>query len=221
MPGVISYLDFDLLIRRTESGYRAQVLQSPAGEASTEFAAPFSELELENFLLRVGRSRRGTRRRDSPEMEAVRSVGNRLCAAVFSGGVRDCWASSLSKTEARNAGLRLRLRISDAPELNNVPWEYLYNSSQNRFPSLSEYTPLIRYLDLPQRIRPLTIDAPLEILVMISSPSDYEGLDVEAEWSQLNNAATRVAGRRLSCAPFYRSRRVRARHPGRCARPLR
>src|ERR1700732_2968329 len=101
MHGAISYLDFDLLVRRTEGGYRAQVLSSPAGEATNDFGAPFSELELENFLLRVGGRRRGTRRRDSPEMDAVRSLGKRLYDAVFSGGVRDCWASSLSKAEAR------------------------------------------------------------------------------------------------------------------------
>jgi len=184
----MSYLDFDLLIRRTESGYRAQVLFSPAGEASVDFTVPLSKLELENFVLRVGRRRRNTRRRDSPEMEAIRSVGGRLYEAIFSGGVRDCLASSLSKAEMRNAGLRLRLHISDTPELNDYPWEYLYNASGNRFLSLSEYTPLIRYLNLPQRIRPLTIDAPLAILVMISSPSDHVDLDVEAEWEQLNKA---------------------------------
>src|SRR5271166_2148561 len=188
MPGAVSYLDFDLVISRTEGGYRAQVLSSPAGEASVDFRAPFSDLELENFLLRVGRPRRSTRRRDSPEMQAVRTLGGRLYESVFSGGIRECWVSSLSRAEARNAGLRLRLRIGDAPELNDVPWEYLYNTSLNQFLSLSEYTPLIRYLELPRRIRPLTIDARLEILAMISSPSDYPQLDVEQEWSRLNDA---------------------------------
>ena len=188
MPGAVSYLDFDLVISRTEGGYRAQVLSSPAGEASVDFRAPFSDLELENFLLRVGRPRRSTRRRDSPEMQAVRTLGGRLYESVFSGGIRECWVSSLSRAEARNAGLRLRLRIGDAPELNDVPWEYLYNASLNQFLSLSEYTPLIRYLELPRRIRPLTIDARLEILAMISSPSDYPQLDVEQEWSRLNDA---------------------------------
>ena len=28
-----SYLDFDLLFRRTDTGYRAQVVNSPAGQA--------------------------------------------------------------------------------------------------------------------------------------------------------------------------------------------
>ena len=194
MHGAISYLDFDLLVRRTEGGYRAQVLSSPAGEATADFAAPFSELELENFLLRVGRPRRGTRRIGSPEMEAVKTLGKGLYEALFSGDVRDCWRSSLSEAESQNAGLRLRLRIADAPGLNDIPWEYLYNKSLNRFLSLSEYTPLIRYLDLPERIRPLEVDAPLKILVMISSPADYPTLDVEGEWSRLNKALAGLIG---------------------------
>ena len=194
MHGAISYLDFDLLVRRTEGGYRAQVLSSPAGEATADFAAPFSELEMENFLLRVGRPRRGTRRIGSPEMEAVKTLGKGLYEALFSGDVRDCWRSSLSEAESQNAGLRLRLRIADAPGLNDIPWEYLYNKSLNRFLSLSEYTPLIRYLDLPERIRPLEVDAPLKILVMISSPADYPTLDVEGEWSRLNKALAGLIG---------------------------
>jgi hypothetical protein len=119
-------------------------------------------------------------------------LGNRLYGAVFSGDVRDCWRSSLSEAEARNAGLRLRLRIADAPELNDIPWEYLYNASLNRFLSLSDHTPLIRYLDLPERVRPLAVDGRLEILIMISSPTDYPGLDVESEWSRLSTALARL-----------------------------
>jgi hypothetical protein len=184
----ISYLDFYLQLSRTERGYRAQVLSSPAGEASADFVAPFSELELENFVLRIGRPRRSTRRIGSPEMEALKTLGKGLHDAVLSGDVRACWSTSVREAEAQNAGLRLRLRIADAPELNDVPWEYLYNSNLNRFLSLSEYTPLIRFLDLPERIRPLPVDARLEILVMISSPTDYPGLNVEDEWSRLNEA---------------------------------
>jgi hypothetical protein len=188
MPSAISYLDFDLLIRRVEGGYRAQVLSSPAGEATGDFRAPFSDLELENLLLRVGRPRRGTRRIGSPEMEAAKTLGKGLYDSVFTGDIRACWRSSLSEAEAQNAGLRLRLRVAEGPELNDIPWEYLYDASLNRFLSLSEFTPLIRYLDLPERIRPFGVDTKLEILVMISSPADYPGLNVENEWSRLNQA---------------------------------
>jgi len=194
MRGAISYLDFYLLLSGTERGYRAQVLSSPAGEASSDFVAPFSDLELDNFVLRIGRPRRSTRRTGSPEMEAIKTLGKGLYEAVFTGDVKACWSASLAEAEAQNAGLRLRLRFGDAPELNEVPWEYLYNASLNRFLSLSEYTPLIRYLDLPERIRPLPVDARLEILVMISSPTDYPRLDVEYEWSRLNEALAGPVG---------------------------
>src|SRR6516164_5071109 len=123
MPDTISYLDFDLLIRRTNGGYRAEVLFSPEGEATAEFAAPFSDLELQNFILRLGRPRRGRRRIGSAEMEAARELGRRLYDAVISGDVRACWRGSARTAEAQNAGLRLRLRIVDAPELNDIPWE--------------------------------------------------------------------------------------------------
>ena len=86
-------------------------------------------------------------------MEAVKTLGKGLYDSVFSGDIRACWRSSLSEAEAQNAGLRLRLRVAEGPELNDIPWEYLYDASLNRFLSLSEFTPLIRYLDLPERIR--------------------------------------------------------------------
>ncbi|MGH7847308.1 MAG: CHAT domain-containing protein, partial [Candidatus Binatia bacterium] len=169
----IVYSDFDLLIQRAAEGYRAQVLTSPAGQATTSFALPFSELELENFLLRVGRPRRGTRRIDSPEVGAAKSFGERLFSAVFNGEVRGCLRSSLDDVARKDAGLRIRVRLTEVPELADLPWEYLYNPSLNRFLALSVETPFVRYLELPESIRPFSVTPPLRVLVMISSPTDY------------------------------------------------
>ncbi len=161
----ISYLDFDLLIEREGKKYRAQVLNSPAGQATAEFRLPFSEVELENFLLRVGRTRRSVRRLESPEMEAAKTFGGQLFNAVFSGDVRACLHSSLDETSQQGNGLRLRLRLATVPELADLPWEYLYHPALNRFLSLSTETPLVRYLDLPERIQPLAVKPPLRLLV--------------------------------------------------------
>jgi hypothetical protein len=50
-----TYEDFDLSIEKVGDHYRARVLSSPDGPApATEFEMPFSELELENFILRFG-----------------------------------------------------------------------------------------------------------------------------------------------------------------------
>ena len=183
----ITYLDFDLSIQREQGGYRARA-DSPAGQAAVAFTLPFSDLELENFLLRVGRTRRGTRRIDSPEVTAAKAFGERLFSSVFAGEVRGCLRSSIEEARRRGGGVRIRLRLADAPELADLPWEYLYNPNLNRFLSLSTETPVVRYLDLPERIEPLLVSPPVRVLVMISSPVDFPGLDVEREVANLHDA---------------------------------
>ena len=78
--------------------------------------------------------------------------------------------------------------FSEAPELVDLPWEYLYSAALNRFFSLSNSTPIIRYLDLPERIPPLAVQPPLRLLAMIAGPHDYPPLDVEQEWRKLRSA---------------------------------
>ncbi len=184
-----AYQDFDLQIHRMADGYRAQVLSSPAGQASHAFGTIFSDLELDNFLLRLGRPRsRDTRRVDSPESKAAKTLGDRLFTAAFGGDVSACLRSSLDQARQQGAGLRVRLRLTDVPELADLPWEYLYNQALNRFMALSPETPIVRYLDLPEPVRPLLITLPLRVLVMISSPTDYPSLDVERESTKLSDA---------------------------------
>ncbi|MGE5265040.1 MAG: CHAT domain-containing protein [Acidobacteriota bacterium] len=184
----IHYFDFDVSIERTASGYRTRVLSSPAGQAYAEFVPSFTDLELENFLLRVGRTRRGVRRINSPEMESAKNFGGRLFNALFKDEVRGCLRSSLDDANRQEAGLRFRLHLSGVPELADLPWEYLYNPTLNRFLCLSAETPLIRYIELPELIRPISVKPPLKLLAVISSPSDYPPLDVDREWEKLNEA---------------------------------
>ncbi|MCI0694225.1 AAA-like domain-containing protein [candidate division KSB1 bacterium] len=154
---------------------------------------------MENFVLKIGRPRRTSRRADSPEMDVVKNFGDKLFEAIFQDDVHTCFRGSLDECACHDAvGLRVRLRLADAPELADVPWEYLYyNSTLNRFLSLSVETPLVRYLDLPERIRSLGVKPPLRILVMISSPSNYPELNVEQEWARLNEALADLKRRGL------------------------
>jgi len=130
-------------------------------------------------------------------MDAAKVFGKRLFESVFGSEVFGCLRSSLDQTEAAgSAGLRLRLRLN-APELADLPWEYLYNAALNRFLVLAVETPLVRYIELPERIRPLAVQPPLKILVMLSSPTDYAQLDVEEEWTKLQNALGDLQKRKL------------------------
>ena len=193
-----AYLDFDLLVARSDDGaMSARVVDSPAGQAVHEFELPFSDLEVENFLLRVGQTRGRTRRLESSEMESARQFGSRLYDALFDGEVRTAFRRSLDDADRQQKGLRVRLRMNDVPEVADLPWEFLYSSGLNRFLALSTETPLVRYIDLPSSTRPLTVTPPLRILVMISSPTDYPELDVMSEWTRLQSALQELADRGL------------------------
>ena len=67
------------------------------------------------------------------------------------------------------------------PDLDPVPWEYLYDSRLGRFLTLSQETPIVRLLDSLERPPVVHVDAPLRVLVMISSPSDMPELAVDRE----------------------------------------
>jgi hypothetical protein len=192
----LRFLDFDLTFQRSANGYRVQA-DSPAGQAAVEFALPFSDLEIENFLLRFGRARQPMRRLGNPQIEAARAFGGRLFDAAFSGEVRSCLRSSLDDAQRQEAGLRIRLRLADAPDLNDLPWEFLLHPALGRFLALSAETPLVRYLDLPERLRPLAVKPPLEVLTVISSPTDCPQLDVEAEWRKLQESLAELEERGL------------------------
>jgi tetratricopeptide (TPR) repeat protein len=182
------YADFDVAIEAEGEEFVAKVLASPAGQASGRFSLPFSPIELENFVLKVGRTRSGVRKMGSPEGTAAETFGKKLYDAVFAGEVGICFRRSIDDAGLANRGLRVRIRTSDAPTLNNIPWEFVWAEGLGRFVALSNQTPVVRYIDLPTRIRPLAIAPPLRILVMVSNPTDVEALDVQREVDLLRDA---------------------------------
>jgi len=172
----LSYEDFDLQISKEGLGYKAQILSLQSGQASQEFAAPLSDAELEEFLA-------------ARKLEAAKTVGDKLFKAVFQGELFACFRRSVEAARQQGKGLRLRLHLTDVPELASLPWEFLYDHGVNRFLALSDDTPVVRYLALPERIHPLEIKiTPLRILVAISGPCDQLQLQVEEEWSRLQGA---------------------------------
>jgi hypothetical protein len=192
----IRYLDFDIAIERENERYCARVLRSPGGEAEVRFDAPLTDLELRDFGNEVVRARQTVRGLNSASVDRVKEYGGRLYAAVFNGDVQTCLTASLSEIRNRpDTGLRIRMRLNGAPELSKLPWEYLYRSNRNSFLGLAMATPIVRYLDLPDSARPLKVQSPIRILVMISSPRDYPQLDTETEFGHLKEALAELEER--------------------------
>jgi hypothetical protein len=185
------YDDFDLLVETVGEGrYRARVLASPTDRTpAVEFALPFEPTILENLLLRLDPGRSGTRRAAAnPQVQAARDFGGPLFEAVFAGPVGATWAASREAVGGAGRGLRLRLRLGEAPAIASLPWELLHDRSSNAFLAQSERTPLVRYLDVPGRLDPLPIDGPLSVLVVVAAPTDLPELDVEGEWQRVTEA---------------------------------
>jgi hypothetical protein len=182
------YLTFDLLLEPTGDGYRARVVNSPVGQASTTFAPPFQPAELDTFLSRVARRAPITGTGGKPE-ELLKHVGGKLFDAVFHDEVQTSFRRSRDAADREKKGLRVRLRLNAVPELADLPWEYLYDASRQNFLALSKETPIVRFLELPEPVEPLSASGPLNLLAVLSSPSDYDALDVESEWTRLQQAA--------------------------------
>lgn len=182
-----TYQDFALTFERLEGRrYRARA-EGPGGATSSTFSLPFDEKEIEIFLLKVGRPRRGvTRGRVPRPMRETREFGEKLYDAVMQGDVRDLFSSARQMAIREDTGLRIRLRMNEAPDLADLPWEFLYDGRD--FLALSDTTPLVRFLDLPNPPRALQVELPLRVLITISAPHDQPPIDVIAEQEKIQEA---------------------------------
>ena len=188
----MEYLDFELEIGPGDAGeYPVAVIRSPAGEVRLTMRFPFDGPTLTNRLqaLEIALLRSsGTRRRATTrEEQVVEQFGRELSEAVLAGEVRVLFDVSRREAFEQDLGLRLKLRIQ-APDLAVIPWEFLYDSREGEYLALARGTPVVRYLELPQPIKPLTVTPPLQILGMIASPRDQDPLDTDRERKRLETA---------------------------------
>jgi hypothetical protein len=185
--------DYDeLRLRIHPAGDRSYLVHASTGaaDASARFELPFSELELENFILRVSRPR-GRRGIDTSALAAARRFGGELFQALFREDVQGLYRETLVHARSRQRGVRITLCLSSAPELVDVPWEYLFDDPT--FLAVSEWTPVVRFLDLPRPHPPLSVQAPLRVLGVVSLPAEIERLDVERERDDLERALSSMS----------------------------
>lgn len=184
---MLEYETLDVLIEKQGGGYAARIVNSPVGQAKTTFAPPFTPDELKAFFARVA-GREPTSGSTLTPKQWIEQMGTRLFDAAFHDETLMAYRRSRDDAERAHKGLRVRVRLNDAPELADLPWEYLYDATRKNYLALSKETPIVRYLELPERVKPLAAPAPLKLLAVLASPSDRDALDVEGEWARLQNA---------------------------------
>ena len=201
---MIEYEDFSLKIEpKRGDAYPVIVLQSPAGEGRSEFRLPYDSEQIGAVLSELGESVRGGS--SSPLREAMRGggssplrqaspaatlsrpqqVGDELFNAIFSGPVLSLFERSMGMLHGSQRGLRVKIHIDpedpSLTQLASLPWEFIYRKDTRDFLNLSKFTPVVRYLDVQRPFAPLPLERPLRILVVISDPADYAGLNLERE----------------------------------------
>jgi CHAT domain len=195
------YDELSIRIQRgAEEGVYHVVASGPDGSTgSGPFSAPFTEGELRDLVLLVGRTRNRLRAYRSSgleeaeakhEMKEARQEAKRFGAGLFdaliTGPVRDVYLGARKIADQGDRGLRVTLYLTDVPELMEIPWELLY--APPSFLAQSMYTPVVRSLDIASVRRPRRVILPLRILGVVSQPRGVEALDVDAEKAKLDDA---------------------------------
>ena len=177
--------------------FRVDVVRSPAGEASAVVALDVEALlarreQLEQAVLA---SAVASRTILSQTERPLREIGNMLFSALLgSGDVAGRYQASAALAAERGDGLRVVLRV-DTPALAGLPWEAMYNTAAGGY--VCRRDQLVRHIPVAAVVPPLTVQPPLRILGIVSSPRGLPALDVEKEQEQLTRALSRLGAQGL------------------------
>jgi hypothetical protein len=197
---VQSYLNFDLLFDKGEGGvYKVRVIDSPVGRVESHFDIPYTQSQIKSFI----KKHRGMNTRsfvlDEAEKPPLHELGEALYSSLFSSEIRSLFQRSLDIARTNDKGLRVRLLLSNVPELISLPWEYMYDHKQQRYIGNSKNSPIIRSLDLVLQKPKSTfsVKGTLNVLVMISSPQGLPPLDVEKEKQWIYEATKELQNKHI------------------------
>jgi hypothetical protein len=188
--------DFTLELDGQPGSYRLHV-SSPAGDDSVDVGLDPASLgvDLDSLQARVLASAPVSRVARVPELERpLREVGQALFDAVFQASAGALFLSSRNEAERAGERLRIVLRLHP-PELAVLPWELLFSEYHGGY--LCRRSPMVRYIDAPEPVRPLTVAPPLRVLGMTALPGDLAALDADTEQRRLQQLLAPLQARGL------------------------
>ncbi|HEV7508515.1 MAG TPA: CHAT domain-containing protein [Thermoanaerobaculia bacterium] len=119
-------------------------------------------------------------------------IGERLFQTFFQDAIRELFVKSRSAAQARERGVRVKIRIDPRePQLAGVsglPWETVQDPENGRFFSLDRLSPVVRYLEVSEPNHPVPFRSPLRILVAIANPEATTPLNLDSERKALKSA---------------------------------
>jgi hypothetical protein len=149
---------FELDARPGPYGYEVAVLRSPVGSA----VAPL-ELPIQPAL----------------------ATGTALFESLLPPPIRSLYDASRHLALSQGQGLRLSIR-TNAPVVAAVPWERAVDPRDGVPLVLAHTTPITRAVAAGRSLRPLPINGPLRLLVLLASPQDLAPLQLGHERERLS-----------------------------------
>ncbi len=190
-PGPETIPEYDELKLRVEvdsdGTYDVVAFAPDGGTVTGRFERPLSDEALENFILKMPRAR-SVRSYQSSQMEKARDLGRELFEHLMADEVGDLYHGARRVADSKGRGLRISLSMTGAPDLLEIPWEFLYDPGDAYFLSQSIFTPVVRSLDLKSPPAPPKVTLPLQVLALVSAPGGYVELDTGRERANLERA---------------------------------
>ena len=184
-----SYPDFSISIYKHGENYKVRVTSSPYGPLSEVSIGSF---DLNSCLESIGEGFRSPSLNSSvnnsknKELKPLQ-IGKNLYDSFFIEQVHEEFQKSIDRAKDRSEGrLRIFLNLTEAPELINLPWEYL--NRDGFFYSLNKKFPIIRTLNTKQIQKKILVDSSLNILVVVSMPKDVFQLNSSKEVELINKS---------------------------------
>ncbi|WP_406837072.1 CHAT domain-containing protein [Streptomyces sp. AHU1] len=166
---------------------------SECGEATIRVSPPYSLMELKSELAEV---RASLARSSSAEVtrgpataeRPVRDFGKRLAQSILKDAISIQFDRCRGLAKQEGKALRVLLR-PDGPQVCRIPWEYMVDPFRDDYLALCE--PVVRDLQLMDRISPIALTLPLRVLGISSLPSDLPVLEEQREREQIAQALQR------------------------------
>lgn len=110
-----------------------------------------------------------------------KTIGTKLFEAAFPAQHETTYEINYQpvRENAEDRILRVQLRLFDE-EINDLPWECLFNPVAKQWLAANPLTPLSRYVDA-QVPPPLKLEPPLKLLIVTAEPETFQPVGAEAE----------------------------------------
>lgn len=208
MGDTMQWEDFDL---RIEADGKQVRCECGAGQAVGPFDADLARTVLETpwtsgavgptrEIVHVGADGGGNARDPrKTSWASLQETGDRLFRALVSGSVKSLFDRCRGAADGSpGRGLRIRLRLdgakADVRRWQELPWETLYCRETRTFFALDRRTSVVRFLEVPIPVAPVTARPPLKTLLVAANSASHERLDLAREQRLVREALEGRAG---------------------------